>query len=296
MTAPDQPSGRAWGRWAALFFVLLAASVLGIFPLRDLLRSTLAPLRLITNEATNERDWSEDVARLPEARLRGDLLTVANLRNFDYRTVSEWTPRWEERTCDLRTVRSLWFVMEPFSPLLGAAHTFLSFGFADGSYLAVSVEVRKVKGDSFSPWRALWRGFEIAYVLGDERDLVRLRTNYRHDEVYLYPAKATPEQIRSLLLDVVERVSALRAKPEFYNTLTNTCATNILRHVNRVWPGRIPYGWRILMPAYSDRLAFDLGLIDHPGPFAEARRRWRINDKAAAADQSPEFSRLIREP
>jgi len=260
----------------------------------SLMQAALAPLKLLTNRPSNERDWSEDVSVLPEAIIVGDKLTVRNVRDFDYKSTKEWTARWEDRTYDLREVQSVWFAVEPFGSFTGPAHTFLSFGFKDGRYLAVSVEIRRVKGDRFSPWRGLFNGFELTYVVGDERDLVRLRANHRKSDVFLYPIKASGDLARSLLVDMLGRANALRAKPEFYNTLTKTCTTTILAHVRKLAPRRFPLSWKVLLPAYSDRLAYDLGLIDFEGTFEDARRRFKINDRAAAADKDPRFSHLIR--
>jgi hypothetical protein len=177
---------------------------------------------------------------------------------------------------------------------MGAAHTFVSFGFGSRDFLAISIEIRKEKGESFSAVRGLLREYEIMYVIGDERDLVKLRTNYRNDHVYLYPIRTTPERKAAMFVSMLQRANALRERPEFYNTLTNTCTTNLVDHVNVIVPDRIPFSAAVLLPASSDRLAYDLGLIDRGRTFDQTRTAAQINDLARRFAEDPEFSMRIR--
>jgi hypothetical protein len=133
------------------------------------------------------------------------------------------------------------------------------------------------------------------YVVGDERDLIELRTNYRRDPVYLYPVRAPRKRLEQMFVGMLRRANRLREKPEFYNTLTNTCTTNIVRHVNELVPGRVPWSYKVLLPGYSDELAYSLGLIDTDLPFPEAKRHFRINDDALRAGGREDFSRRIRQ-
>lgn len=245
---------------------------------------------------SNDRRWSPDQAVLPWAEIEGRRVRVHNIRNAVYRSTEDYELRYYDKTFDLDRLESLWFVVEPFSGYQGPAHTFVSFGFAGGEYLAVSVEIRKEAGESFSALKGLLRQYEIMYVIGDERDLIGLRANHRGDDVYLYPVRAPRERIEQMLLGMLRRANRLREEPEHYNTLTNTCTTNIVRHVNDIVPGRIPLRYEVLLPGYSDRLAYELGLIDTGLPFAEARRRFHINERARRYAGRPDFSRLIREP
>jgi Domain of unknown function (DUF4105) len=242
---------------------------------------------------SNERKWAIDQTVLPVAEIAPPFVTVRNIRNFTYETTSQYTPAYYDKTFDLRQLDSAWFFVEPFGKG-GAAHTFVSFGFADRDFLAISIEIRKEQGESFSALKGLLRQYEIMYVVGDERDLVKLRTNFRKDPVHLYRINATPERIQSAFLSMLRRANDLRAHPEFYNTATNTCTTNLVRHVNEITPERIPFSPAVLLPANSDRLAYDLGLIDQSLPFAEIRRRALINAAAAKYADDPEFSRRIR--
>ena len=245
-----------------------------------------------------DRDWVADNARLPEARFEGTTVTVQDVRNFEWRTTTDYTARWDSRRYDLARLESVWFLVEPFGDFRGPAHTFLSFGFADSKggteYVAVSVELRKEIGESYHPVRGLFREYELMYVVGDERDLVRLRSNVRHDSVYLYRVRATPEQGRTLLRQMLERANELRRAPEFYNTLTSSCTTNIVDHVNAIAPERVPFSYKVLLPAFADELAYDLGLLDTTRPFAELKREALINARALAATDDPAFSAKIR--
>ncbi|HEU4565837.1 MAG TPA: DUF4105 domain-containing protein [Gemmatimonadaceae bacterium] len=242
----------------------------------------------------NDRDWSPDQAVLAWAELDGHIARVHNVRDNRYRTPEDYDVRHEDRSYDLDSLESVWLMVEPItSP--GIAHTLVSFGFAGGKYVSVSVEIRKEKGEHFDPLRGLLRQYELMYVVADERDVIALRTNYRRDRVYLYPIRTSRERMRAMFVGMLERANALREHPEFYNTLTSTCTTNIVRHVNEVSPRRIsPWHPRVLLPAYADRLAYALGLIDTSLPFEEAQRRYRIDERARAYGDGPDFSRVIR--
>lgn len=248
---------------------------------------------------SNSREWMPDQALTATASFDGDAVVIHNLRNARYRSIVDYDVRWEMRRFDLRDLDSVWYVVEPFADWRGPAHTFLSFGFRDGRHLAVSVEIRKERGETFSPLRGLLRQYELMYVLGDERDLIGLRANHRDDDVYLYPIRATPQARRAMLVDVLKRANALAEKPEFYNTLTANCTSSIIEHVDHVAPRRVPATWRSVLPGYSDDLAFDLGLIDTALPRSSYRAAHRINAVAAEGEamdlEGAEFSAAIRQ-
>jgi hypothetical protein len=245
---------------------------------------------------SNRRDWNADNARTAWAEFRGDSVIVHNVRDARYTTTESYTVAWEDRAYDLRRLRSAWFAVEPFEKdWRGPAHTFVSFGFDDGRFLAASVEIRKEKGEEYSLLKGVLKRFELIYVLADERDAVALRTNHRRDDVFLYPVRATPRQARAMFTDVLRRANALRERPEFYHTVSNNCTSNLVRHVNRISPRRVPWSPRTLVPGYSDELAYELGLIDTDLPFPQARERFRINDRALRYADAPDFSLRIRE-
>jgi hypothetical protein len=189
--------------------------------------------------------------------------------------------------------------MVPFESMPAVAHTLLSFEIArpDGKSdrLAVSVEVRKEKHETYNPVKGSARQYELMYVVADERDVIRQRTNYRHENVYLYRTTATPETARLLLADILGRVNDLAKKPEFYDTITNNCTTNIVRHIDRVRPNRITYDVRMLLPGYSDQLAFNQGLLVPYGNFEQTRQHAYINPLAERYADRQDFSELIRQ-
>lgn len=246
-------------------------------------------------QPSNERDWTTDQAILPHAEIDGDLVKIYNIRNFTYASTTSYTPAYYDATFDLDKLRKVYYVVEPFSGYVGAAHTFLSFEFENDRFVSISVEIRKEKGESFSATKGLINQFELMYVIADERDVVKLRSNYRKDQVYVYPIKADIVKARAVFLDMVERANELREKPAFYNTLTSTCTTNIISHVNTISPKRVPFDYRALFPANSDMFAYELGLIDTDLSFEEAREKFLINEKAMRYADDVNFSRRIRE-
>lgn len=245
---------------------------------------------------SHDREWGPEQARVPTADILGDSVHIRGVRDFRWDDAGNGTAAWDERSYRLSEVRTVWFVLTPFSrDWRGPAHAFLSFGFADSQYVAVSVEARREDGEDYSLWKGLLKRFELLYVIGDERDLIGLRTA-RGDDVYLYPIRATPEQARALFVEVLARANGLAHRPEFYGTLRNNCTTNILRHVNRVATRPIRYGPRIFLPGYSDAVAHELGLIDTTLPLDEARRRFRITDRVKSIDTYAEdFSARLRD-
>ena len=244
--------------------------------------------------ASNTREWVPDQSVLSYAEIREPLVTVHNVRNCDYRTEKDFTVQHYDKTVDLRELDSVYFIVVPFPDMPSLAHTMLSFGFANRDYLGVSVEVRREKGETYNPLRGMFNQYEIMYVVADERDLIGLRSNLRLNDVFVYRAKATPEQAKTLFLDMMQRANKLAKQPEFYNTLTNNCTTNIVQHVNHLAPHKVPLDYRVLLPGYSDRLAYDLGLLDTPLPYEQAREQARITQLAYLYRDSPSFSQEIR--
>lgn len=243
-----------------------------------------------------QRNWREDLAVAQEVRLEGRSVLVRNVRNFEYSGQEEgqWTPGYYNQSYNLDEIKKGYFIVEPFSSYKGPAHTFLSFEFEGGQFVSVSVEARKEKGESYHPIKGLLRQYELTYLIADERDVIKLRTNYRKDKVYLFPLKASKEKLQALFLDMVNRTDKLNTEPEFYNSLTSTCTTNIVDHVNKITPNKVPFSFKYLLPAYSDELAFDLGLIDTDLSFEQAKEKYLINDKAERYGNDKDFSVKIR--
>ena len=243
---------------------------------------------------SNDRDWSSDQAVLAQAEIVGDTANIRNIRNCRYRTIDDYDLAYYDKTFDLNKLETVDFIVVPFNDTPGIAHTMISFGFEGNNYLVTSVEIRKEKGESYNPIKGFLRQYELIYVLGDERDLIPKYANHYRCEVYVYRSTATPEQSRELFVDVMQRVNKLHDQPEFYDTLTNNCTTNIRRHINHLKPDRVPYDYRVLLPGYSDSLAYDLGLIVSHGSFEETKQYAKVNYQAYLFRDDPQFSQKIR--
>jgi hypothetical protein len=264
----------SWGAFLVLFAIVLAAWWLLIPP-------------------SNSRNWQPDVAVLPWAEVRGDLVTVHNIRNCDYRTETDYTVSHYDRSFDLTKLQSVdLFLVYWGSPSI--AHTMLSFGFEDGSHLCFSIETRKEVGEEYSAVKGFFKQFELTYVVADERDLVRLRTNYRiGEEVYLYRFKVPMEFARKVLLDYLREVNSLKDRPQWYRAILTNCTTSILRHTTPFNPDA-RFDWRLIANGYLDALLYERGKLDQSLPFPELKKRSLINQRAKAADKAGDFSRLIR--
>ena len=269
---------------------------LRVFALLLILLSCAYALLCTVRQPSNNRDWAPDQAVLPVVTMSGNLVTVRHVRNFDWLTRTIARPAYYNAIYDLRQLKRAWYVIEPFGTREGIAHTFLSFEFDGNRFVSVSVEARKEKDEEYTVHGGVLRSSELMYVIGDERDLIGLRANHRRDEVFLYPVRTTPARMRALFVSMLERANALAAAPEFYNTLSNTCTSNIVDHIDLIAPGRLPFSFKTLLPAYSDDLAYDLGLIATDLPRDRYRAAHRINDLALRHASDPAFAVAIRAP
>ena len=242
---------------------------------------------------SNDLAWQREVAELPRAEIDGNRVTVTSLRNFAYRTEQDFEPRWETRTYDLEKLDSLDLIAVYW---MGdaIAHVMLSFGF-EGDYLPISIEIRKEEGEAYSALAGFFRQYELYYVVADERDLIGVRSNHREppEDVYLYRVKADKAKLRQLFLEYLAKINALHDAPEFYNTLTTNCTTNVFTHVHAIG-GTLPLNWEVLVSGYFPNLIYERGGLDQSLPFAELREISLVNQKAKAADGDPDFSKLIR--
>jgi len=245
-------------------------------------------------EPSNQRDWQREVALLPYANRDGERITLHNVRNFDYRTEQDFVARYDERTFDLRELDAVDLIAVYWAGE-AIAHIIVSFGFA-GDHVAFSIETRKEVGEAYSSIAGFFKRYELIYVVGDERDLIGVRTNYREprEQVYLYRTRASPETARRLFLQYVEKINQLAEQPEFYNTLTTNCTTDVWWLV-RALSGKLPLDWRVLLSGYFPDYAYDLGALDTSLPFAALKAQSLINDKAQAADRAPDFPARIRD-
>ena len=245
--------------------------------------------------ASNDRDWQPEVAFTPHAEINGDLVTIHGVRNFDYRSKTDFTPRWEDRTYDLGKLDSADLIAVYWAGK-AIAHMMVSFGFGGKNYLAVSIETRKGKSASYSTLAGFFRKYELYYVIADERDVIRVRTTYRQpqEDVYIYRINGPVENFRRVFLAYLKSINELRDRPVFYNTLTTNCTTSILLHT-RMNPESPPLSWKILLSGYLPDYLYDLGRLDTRLPFAQLEKVSRVNERAHDADNDPAFSQRIRQ-
>jgi Domain of unknown function (DUF4105) len=245
--------------------------------------------------ASNERDWQSDVSVTPYATIKGESITIHNVRNFAYRTETDFVPRWETRTYDLSKLDSVDLIAVYWAGK-AIAHIMVSFGFAGKDYLAVSIETRKEKGESYSTLAGFFRQYELYYVVADERDVVGVRTTYRQpqEDVYIYRVKGPLKNARRVFLDYLKSMNELHERPSYYNTLTTNCTTSALFHT-RMNPESPPMSWKVLLSGYVPDYLYELGRLDTSHPFVELERLSRVNERAHAADNDSAFSQRIRE-
>jgi len=243
--------------------------------------------------ASNERDWQPDVARLPVATFDGDRVTITNVRNFNYRSETDYDERWETRTYDLAKLRGADLFISYWGPTQ-IAHTIVSWEFEDAPPLAVSIETRKERGESYSALLGFFRQYELYYVVADERDLVGLRTNHRGEQVFLYRFRSPPGFARSLLVSYLDEINELAARPKWYNAGTQNCTTTIRLHVRQAGVQN-PLDWRLFLNGHLDELIYERRNVDTTLPFPEMRARSDITARAKAGGDAPGFSARIRE-
>jgi len=241
----------------------------------------------------NDRTWAPDVARNATATIDGDRLEIINVRNFVWRTTTDFDQNWEKRTYQISQVSDVDLIM---SYWMGEAiaHTIVSFGFRNGDRIAFSIEVRKENDESFSTIGGFFKLYELTIIAADERDVVRLRSNIRGEDVRVYRLRITPDHAQKLLRGYVEEANDLAYTPSFYNTLTSNCTTLAFELVRAVHPG-LPLDARIILAGYLPNYAYELGATDTSMPFEELRRLSKIGDRAILADFDPGFSAKIRE-
>ena len=246
----------------------------------------------LSKRPSNLRDWQRDVARLATAEIRGDRVTIRNLRNFSYRTRTDYDEHWEEREYDLAKVDGLdlYFVYWG-APLI--AHNIMSWSFGDGRHLAISVETRKRVGQQYSAVAALFRQYELIYVVADENDVIKLRTNVRGEQVYLYHVNTSPAAARKLLVNYLEAVNAIAREPRWYHAVTANCVSVIRQRVIHAG-GKVPFSWRLFANAYLPELLYKRGQLDTSRPFEELKAISHINDKAQRLPPNADFSAGIR--
>ena len=241
-------------------------------------------------------DWKDTLKVLSTSEFNGNLVTVRNVRNFQYNASGTPTVEsWYDKTYDLNKLEKVWYIVDPFNPSSPFAHTFLSFQFSDGSYLAITIEARLTKDQEYNMWNGFLRTFPLMYIAADERDVVYIRTNIHKDGLYIYPLKANPNDGKSILVDMLNRMNDLAVHPTWYNAIFANCTSSIAGHVNKIWPGLLPkFDWQVLFTSYADKLALDKGLLDTDLSLNQARKKFYVTDVAQKIGYVHDFSSLIR--
>jgi len=306
----------AWGSLAIWYSNLsesyVRAGLAGLFVLVTLLAFVFLPRRLRTLAgflvvfagivvwwlsilASNDRKWQPDVAVLPYATVKGEQVTIHNIRNLNYRTETDFDVRYYDKTFDLNRLDSVDLIAVYW---MGdaIAHVMVSFGFQEKDFVTFSIETRKEQGEEYSTLKGFFKQYELIFIVGDERDLIRVRTDFRKppEDVYLFRTDATPATARKFFMEYIRQINSMKEKPEWYNTLTTNCTTDVVRLI-RAYGGRARYNWKVLLSGYAPRYAYENGSLDTRIPFEELRRLSYINSKARAVGDDPEFSRKIRE-
>jgi hypothetical protein len=240
-------------------------------------------------------DWTPQHARMPHVEIEGDKVRVSNVRNFTWRTPTDFTPGWYDRVYDVSSINSMYYILSPIFDMRPVSHVWVGFGFSDGQHVSVSVEARGVKERPYGLLRSMFRQFQLMYVIGDERDVVGLRGAVWQNEVRFFPVRATRDGMRSIFLDMMERAHSLEEHPEFYNLLANNCMNNVTYHIRRLGGPPLPGDWRLLLTGFSDRLAYDYGFIDTDLPFEKAREAYRIDEWMRQTPLDEGFSQRLRE-
>ena len=306
----------AWGALAIWYSNFsesyVRAGLAGLFVLATLLafvflrrrRRTLAVFLVVfvgivawwvTIPASNHRMWQADVALLPYATVKGEQVTIHNIRNLNYRTETDFDVRYYDKTFDLGRLQSVDLIAVYW---MGdaIAHVMVSFGFQEQDFVTFSIETRKELGEEYSTLKGFFKQYELIFVVGDERDLIRVRTDYRKppEDVYLYRTRMTPENSRMLFMEYLHQINSMKENPEWYNTLTTNCTTDVVRLI-RAYGGQARYNWKVLLSGYAPQYAYELGALDTHLAFDELRKKSYINPQAGVLGNDPDFSRKIRQ-
>jgi hypothetical protein len=244
--------------------------------------------------ASNDRDWAPEMARMPSVDIDGDRLTVHNIRNSDYRSETDFDVRWETKVFDLGDIRTVDYIWSSWG-VKDIVHTMISFGFEGGEYVVLSVMPRRERHELHTTAvGSLFKQYELIYVLAEECDVVRLRTNFRKENVYVFPTTATPAQARELFMAAVERINDLEQHPRYYNLVTQNCTTGLIPLLETIYPALPRWDWRYLLNADTMRMSFDNGRIASPLSFEQTLERRHANRYVEDHPECAGYSQRIR--
>lgn len=281
--------------WSLLSFAMLTAlwrgrTTLGIVGFASAFTVLVIWWHLL--RPSNDRIWADDVARVMTGTVEGNRVTLHNVRDFDWRSDTDYTQRWETRRFDLDRLDSVDMIMSYWSgPAI--AHMLVSFGFGGADYVVFSVEIRPEKGEPFSEIGGFFNEFELSIVAADERDVIRVRTNVRGEDDYLYRINMPKQAMRSLFLAYIDESNKLAITPRFYNTVTANCTT-LVYHMMKQIVGYLPWNFRLLLTGYLPEYVYRIGGLAPHFSFEELRSRGRITGRAQSADRNERFSVDIR--
>ena len=273
------------GFWYILERVLLIVVLIGL---------TVFLAWWLSQKPSLYRDWSPDQAILPTVSFSGTMVTIENARAFRYTSPTEYSSSYYTEQYNLDEIEKMYYIIEPFSEKDGPAHTMVSFSFSGGKNVVISPEIRKERGETFDAIRGFMNQYELAYMIGDEEDMIKLRTNYRKDQVYMYPVRATKSEIALFFRSLLIRSDKLAREPEFYNTLWNACSTSLLNHANALRNNKLSWNLNVLLPSHSDEMIYNVGLIDTKLPLDQARSYYRVDELARSVSGEVNFSSLLR--
>ena len=300
-------SNLPWPPLRLAFAGLYAIAVIGAFVLLERRGRTIQWFLTATAavfvwwlmiEPSQLRNWAPEVALLPQAVFDGDKVTIQNLRDFEYRSEQDFTVHYEQRTYDLNALESMDLVLSYWGANRGIAHVILSFGFAGGDHVAVSVETRPEKGEGYSVLGSLFKQFEVIYILAEERDVLQLRTNFRKERVYLYPTRLQPVAVRQMFEQLLKEANGLVQQPVFYNALEHNCTTAWVAIAEEAGGRRVKFDMRLLLNGYLDQLMYErdrlVGDETQGLPYEEMRSLHLISDVAQQCQGDPNFSAKVR--
>ncbi len=243
----------------------------------------------------SDRDWWEPASRTAHATIDGDLVTIHDIRDFRYVDNDTWEASWYDATYDLRELRQSYFLLTTFGDIEGIGHVMVSFQFGDDQFLILSVEIRREDGEGYDPIGGVFRQYELMYVAADERDALALRTHIHQDPTWMIPMNAGPEKTAEFFLSMVERMTDLHHHPEWYNTVTNSCSSNLAFHYEVINDVKLPPDYRILMPGFSGELLAELDLLPDGITAQEAMDRFRVDQVARELPLDEHFSTALRQ-
>jgi len=245
-------------------------------------------------QPSHNRIWRADQRVLPHADINGDDITIYNVRDNHYTSVTEFNEQYETRNYNLQNLTKLWFIVTPFGDNDAVAHTFFSFQFGDDQFLSVSVEARHEEGETYSPIKGIFKRYELMYVLADERDSIGWRTNQHELDTYVYPIDAEVEFAQKLFLDILKRTNEIYQQPEFYNTINNACNVALFNHMNNIREEDIAWSREVIFPGHADKVVYDHGFIDTDLPYEDIRQHFNVKEKSQLYDGAADYSKKIR--